>query len=127
MVPNNMRQWFFEQGPDILDHRATGFDAVESSYTMPCGYILDHPTHVNIIKKNLTRELRNITSNLVQEVEDGLLELWGCDTENWRDVDAWDTVMTLVTRTFNRISVDRPLCESKPYLSNTRSYVSSIC
>lgn len=34
--------------------------------------------------------------------------------------------MTLVTRTFNRISVDRPLCESNLYLSNTRSYVSSI-
>lgn len=122
-----MRRWFFEQGPDILDHRATGFDAVESLYTMPCGYILlDHPTHINIIKRSLTRELKNVAGNLAQEVGHYLLELWGCDIENWREVEAWDTVMTLVTRTFNRISVDRPLCESNPYLSNTRSYVSSI-
>lgn len=126
MIPSNKRKWFFEQKKDILDHRATGFDAVETQYTMPCGHILESPTHIAIIKKDLTRELGNLTSQLVDEVEQGLKELWGTDTENWQEVVLWDTIMALVTRTFNRILVGKPLCDNKKYLINTKKYVSTI-
>jgi hypothetical protein len=88
MVPSNIRRWFFKQGPNILDHRATGFDTVESLYTIPCSHILDQPTHTNIIKKNLTPELGNLKSNLAHKIEDSLLELWGQDAGNWREVEA---------------------------------------
>jgi hypothetical protein len=57
LVPKNQRKWFFKERSDVLDHRATGFDAVESLYTMPCGHILDFPTHVKLIHRVLTREL----------------------------------------------------------------------
>jgi hypothetical protein len=126
LVPKDQRQWFFKEKSDILDHRATGFDAVESLYTMPCGHILNFPTHVKLIHKVLTRELPNITDNLVLEIEEGLLKIWGQDRENWHNVEVWETILMLVTRTFNRISVGNPLCANETYLNNTKRYVTSI-
>lgn len=93
---------------------------------MPCGHILDFPAHVKLIHKVLTRELPNLTDNLVQEIEEGLLKNWGSDTEKWQGVEVWETVLMLVTRTFNRISVGNPLCADQRYLDNTRCYVTSI-
>ncbi|EED24635.1 cytochrome P450, putative [Talaromyces stipitatus ATCC 10500] len=126
LVPKDRRKWFFKERSDVLDHRATGFDAVESLYTMPCGYILDFPAHVKLIHKVLTRELPNLTDDLIQEIEEGLLKDWGTDAEKWRGVEVWATVLMLVTRTFNRISVGNPLCGDEKYLTNTRKYVTSI-
>jgi hypothetical protein len=93
---------------------------------MPWGHILDFPAHVKLIHKVLTRELPNLTNNLVQEIERGLLKNWGSDTEKWQGIDLWGTVLMLVTRTFNRISVGKPLCADQRYLDNTRRYVTSI-
>uniref|UniRef100_A0A093URK5 Ent-kaurene oxidase n=1 Tax=Talaromyces marneffei PM1 TaxID=1077442 RepID=A0A093URK5_TALMA len=126
LVPKNQRKWFFKERSDVLDHRATGFDAVESLYTMPCGHILDFPAHVKLINKVLTRELPNLTDNLVREIEEGLLKNWGSDTEKWQGIELWDTVLMLVTRTFNKVSVGNPLCADQRYLDNTRRYVTSI-
>ncbi|EED11792.1 cytochrome P450, putative [Talaromyces stipitatus ATCC 10500] len=126
LVPKTHRKWFFKEKSDVLDHRATGFDAVESLYTMPCGHILDFPTHVKLIHRILTRELPNLTDDLVEEIEDGIQKYWGSDTESCRSVDVWETVLMLVTRTFNRISVGKPLCADEGYLNNTRRYVTSI-
>lgn len=126
LVPKNQHRWFFHERSDVLDHRATGFDAVESLYTMPCGYILDFPAHVKLIHKILTRELPNLTESLVHAIEESLLSTWVCDTEKWKDAELWHTVLMLVTRTFNEVSVGNPLCADQRYLDNTRRYVTSI-
>lgn len=126
LVPKNQRKWFFQERSDVLDHRATGFDAVESLYTMPCGHILDFPIHTKLIHKVLTRELPNLTENLVEAIEEALLKKWGSDMEKWQGVELWDTVLMLVTRTFNKISVGNPLSADQGYLDNTRRYVTSI-
>jgi len=126
MVPLIKLGWFFKQKDRILDHRATGFDAVETYYTMPCGHILDDPSHISILNSKLTPELGNLTLPLVEEIENGLKDLWGRETEHWQEIDLWDTIMSLVTRSFGRVLVDKPLCEDKQYLYNTRRYVSSI-
>jgi hypothetical protein len=40
-----------------------------------------------LIHKVLTRELPNLTDNLVREIEEGLLKNWGSDTERWQGIE----------------------------------------
>ena len=54
---------------------------------MLCGHILDFPAYVKLIHKVLTRELPNLTDNLVREVEKGLLKNWGSDIEKWQGIE----------------------------------------
>lgn len=92
-------------------------------YTMP---FLAHPTHENVIRKYLTKKLPELTADLMDEIEASLADIWGTDTENFKEVDIMHSVEKILARSDNRAFTGLPLCRNDDYLKMTVKFAEDV-
>ena len=92
-------------------------------YTMP---FLAHPTHENVIRKYLTKKLPELTSDIMDEIEASLADVWGTDTEDFKAVDIMHSVEKILARSDNRAFTGLPLCRNDDYLSMTVKFAEDV-
>ena len=56
----------------------------------------------------------------------GFEDSWGSDTEQWKEIRLYDSVMFMISRAVNRMIVGMPLCRNEEFLENTRSFAMAI-
>jgi hypothetical protein len=61
-------------------------------------------------QKHLRRDLVQVIPALADEVNLAITDIWGQDTENWREVAVFETFTTVAARAINRVAVGKPLC-----------------
>jgi hypothetical protein len=86
-------------------------EGLESDLTFPDPAIIANPTHIHVINAGLTRQLGNLTTDIVDELASSIDESWGNDVLEWKSIPVFDNVMGLVARVSNRTFVGLPLCE----------------
>jgi cytochrome P450 len=80
---------------------------------------------VNIIK-DITKELNNKTDDILDEIQTALADLWGNDTENWKEIDLLDMCLEMMSRLVSRVYVGLPLCRDPVYLASSTRFAKFI-
>jgi hypothetical protein len=107
-----MLEWLVSQPESHLSAKSAQMDALNIPLTFLRAEIGLNPVHEPLIRRNLTAHLDQITSHIWDEVGLVLEELWGQDTEVWREVNLDYTIRHVVARASNRVFVGGELCKS---------------
>ncbi len=113
LLPATSTEWIVSQPDEVLNVKQAHIDALQANYTFSDPAIVRHPHHEHIIKTDLTRQLGNLTMDIMDELMIGFDETWGLEIGKWKSVPVFENMMAIIARTSNRIFVGLPLC---PYL-----------
>lgn len=92
-----------------LDVHLSQNDTVQAKYTVGDPDIIENGFHVTVIRNQIKRNLAFFTPAIAEELELGLDKYWGSSTE-WRTVEAWPTILKIVSRAANRVFLGTPYC-----------------
>jgi hypothetical protein len=112
IVPPSMINWLAHQPSDLMNAKDCTFENMQFAYTVHHPEITHNDMLDQLIKKDLTRTIGSVNAEIVEELELTFDELFGSDTEQWKEVYVWDCMIKTVARTANRIFVGPELCES---------------
>lgn len=112
VLPISMGQWLVDQSDAVLSSQVHQNESLQTKYTFPIPKMAEQPHHVHVIKTDLTRRLNTLSEEIWTELQTALDEQWGTDTEGWREVNVFQTMIRVLARTSNRLFVGKQLCES---------------
>ena len=72
--------------------------------------------HVEVVRRDLTRSLSSTAGPVADELGAALDEHWGTDTEVFRDIPAFESMMNILARAIGRVFVGQPLCRNPKYI-----------
>lgn len=104
-----------EQPQDVLSAHKWNREVVQTDWTLLDRTLARNPLHDPVIRRDLTRNLGSLIPEVEEELNFGVDQFWGSDTENWTEVGVFDTMMQIVARTSNRIFVGLPLCTTSTF------------
>lgn len=110
LLPPEKAQWIADQPQTVLNSRESLRQVLKMDYTFPDPELAAHPAHVDVIKQGLNRNMLAVTPGIIDEMSLAFDEVWGTDTEEWKDVGVFNTLLQVITRTANRALVGLPLC-----------------
>ncbi len=99
---------------------------LEADHTFLHPNIVREPVHPGVIKRELTHKLSDFADVLAEELQLSLEENWGTDTENWREIKVYDTLLDVISRLSTAVFVGRPLCRNKEFLHSARMFDKNI-
>jgi hypothetical protein len=111
VVPSSLGQWLVDQPDTVLSSLVRQNEVLQTKHTFPIPQMAARPHHAHVIKTDLTRRLGSLSEEIWTELETAMDEHWGTDTEEWREVNVFQTMMRVVTRTSNRLFVGEQMCE----------------
>lgn len=111
VVPGSQVKWIVDQPDNVLSSRAMQMESLQTDWVLLDPAIASNPIHEIIIRRDLTRSLGTLIPEIDEELNVGVDDCWGKDTENWNDVGLFTTMMKVVARTSNRVFVGLPLCK----------------
>jgi hypothetical protein len=111
MLPLSQMKWLLEQPDHILSQMEINRQFLEADYTMLHPNIIRDTVHAHVIRRELTSRLGDLNTDIVEELEKVLEDVWGLDTKEWREVPVYDTMLDLVGRISNRVLVGETLCK----------------
>ena len=115
-----------EQPDQVLSTSSYHYDVLEGSYGFTHPHILEDPYHEHVVHKYLPRRLGAMVPSMYGEVAKGFDDVWGMDTQKWKDVGVHDSLMLMIPRAVNRMLVGLPLCRNEDYLSNTAKFAMDV-
>lgn len=85
-----------------------------------------HPTHEDIIRKYITKNLDSLTADLADEVEIATQDYIGNDSERFVEIPLREIVKKILARAINRAFTGVPLCRNNDYLSSMISFTEYV-
>lgn len=107
-----MLPWLQSQPETHLSAKWAQMDALNIPETFLRPEIGLNPVHEPLVRRELNARLDHIASLINEEVGMALDELWGTETEGWKEVNLDFTIRRGVARATNRILVGGELCKS---------------
>ncbi|KAH8690328.1 cytochrome P450 [Talaromyces proteolyticus] len=123
VLPPNCTEWIARQAEDILSAYEPHLEGLQSDYTFPDPCILQNPIQSMTIRQDLNRQMALKIPDMMDEIVTSFEEVWGSNTEDWREVEVMSSMQTIVARTSNRVFVGKSLC-SNPALLRTATQFS---
>lgn len=81
--------------------------------------------HIKVIQVNLTQKLSSILPDIVEEVT----LAWQDNTnigDEWSEINVWNVMLKVISRTANRMFVGLPLCRNQEFLDNLVEYATEV-
>lgn len=103
--------WLLSQPDHILNAKEAQKETLQADYTVLNKKIVIDPTHEEVIRRDLTRQLSSMITEIMEELGNGFDQYFGLDTENWKEIGVYQNMINIVARTSNRVLVGLPLCE----------------
>jgi len=95
---------------------------LEADHTFFHPNIVREPIHPEVIRRELTHKLGNFADDIVEELQLCLEENWGVDTEDWKEVNLYDTMLDVISRLSMRVLVGKELTQNKEFLRSARLF-----
>ena len=76
----------------------------------------DELYHVRLVQTHLTRNLEQLSSDIVDEMQNSIKDLIHVNEQDWTSFNALDFVMHAVCRTTNRVFVGPVLCRNPEWI-----------
>jgi hypothetical protein len=122
VLPISQTKWLIEQPDNVMSQTEVNRQFLEADHTFLHPNIVREPVHPDVIKRELTHKLSGFADGIVEELRLSLDENWGTDTENWREVHAYKTMLDVISRLSTRVFVGEPLCRNKEFLHSARMF-----
>ncbi|KAI0000261.1 cytochrome P450 [Xylariaceae sp. FL0662B] len=126
ILPTSQIRWLLEQPYSVLSQDMVNRQFLEAKYTFLHATLVDDPVHPEIVQHQLTKKINTFADDIVEEVNLCLEETWGVDTEEWREVKIYDTMLTVVTRLSTRVFMGLPLCRNVKFLEACSSFIRNV-
>ncbi len=123
VLPVSQTRWLLEQPDTVLNQTEVNRQFLEADHTFLHPNIVREPVHPEVIKRELTHKLlSSFADDIVDELQLCLAENWGTDTENWREVKVYDTLLDVISRLSTRVFVGQSLCRDEDFLRSARMF-----
>ncbi|KAI1082512.1 cytochrome P450 [Whalleya microplaca] len=126
ILPSSQVRWLLEQPDSVLSQEMVNRQFLEADYTFLHANLVNDPVHPEIIQHQLTKKLGTFVDDVVEEASLCLEEIWGTDTEEWREVKVYDTMLHLIARLSTRVFMGLPLCRNKGFLKYCSSFIRNV-
>ena len=120
IVPRTLITWVFNQSdPATVSIKASILETLKTEYTIKPDHVRERIyIHEELIKRDLTRNLEAIIPDIAEELEISFNDIIGLDTEDWKEITAYESIRKVLTRITNRVFVGLPLCELPLFLAS---------
>ena len=88
--------------------------------------ILGDPFHEHVVNKKLARSVPALLPGISDEVAYAFDTTWGTDTEGWKEVKVYESVLLMVSKSINRMVVGYPLCRDEDYLLLVKDFTKDV-
>ncbi|KAK8050778.1 cytochrome P450 [Apiospora phragmitis] len=122
VLPLSQIDWLLAQPDSALSQEDVNRQFLESDYTFPHPNFVKDPVHPEIIRHELTKKLNNFADDVVDEMEQALTDSWGTNTDDWVEVNVYQTLLHIVARLSTRVFVGLPLCRDAEFLEACQSF-----
>lgn len=95
---------------------------LEADHTFFHPNIVREPIHPEVIRRELTQKLGSFADDIVEELQQCLEENWGDDTEDWKEVNLYDTMLDVISRLSMRVLAGKELTQNKEFLRSARQF-----
>lgn len=121
MVPQEHISWMVEQPESVLSARLPQVGKFAIDYLLP-GLDINHDLFLmDVIRKDLTRNLGRLQSDVFNDLRENVDELFGLD-HSWHEICLFETMQKIIFKSTNRIFVGLPLCRDEGYLRSSASF-----
>ncbi|KAH8668751.1 cytochrome P450 [Xylariales sp. PMI_506] len=122
VLPTSQVRWLLDQPDSVLSQDHVNRQFLEADHTFMDANLVKDPVHPEIIKHELTKKINSFSGGLAEEMELCLEESWGTDTNNWREVQLYDTMLDAIARLSTNVFIGQPLCRDPEFLRTCRSF-----
>ncbi|KAL1884140.1 hypothetical protein VTK73DRAFT_6809 [Phialemonium thermophilum] len=126
VLPLSQVPWLTEQPESILSQTDVNRQFLEADYTFLHPNIVREPVHPDVIKRELTHKLSSFADDIIDELRSCLDDVWGSDTENWKEVRVYDSMVEIISRLSLRVFVGMPLCRNREFLHAARMFDKNV-
>ncbi|KAJ8133117.1 hypothetical protein O1611_g505 [Lasiodiplodia mahajangana] len=110
----------------MLDMHQTEDEAIQLRWTFPDRYIRDERLEINVIQKQLTRNLPNLTPRIAAELGLGFKRAWGDVGAGWTRVKLWDSCMDIISSAANSAFCGDMLCRDLVFLKRMKHHTMAM-
>ncbi|KAI0404297.1 ent-kaurene oxidase [Xylaria palmicola] len=125
IIPPQQIRNVYSLPEDILDVEETQNQLLQVRWTMRDKIIAQERLHANVVRNQLTRNIKNITETVADEIDSGFGRTWGT-APTWREVKIWDTCLRIVAGATNGAFCGQPLCRNPAFLDCLRDHAMSV-
>ncbi|KAK8875034.1 cytochrome P450 [Apiospora arundinis] len=122
VLPLSQVDWLLAQPDSVLSQEDVNRQFLESDYTFPHPSFVKDPVHPEIIRHELTKKLNTFADDVVDEMEQALTDSWGTNTDDWVEVNMYQTLLHIVARLSTRVFIGLPLCRDTEFLEACQSF-----
>lgn len=122
VLPLSQAKWLVEQPEHVLSQTEVNRQFLEADHTFLHPNIVREPVHPGVIRRELTHKLEGFATGIVRELELCLEANWGTDTEAWREVRVYDSMLDVISRLSTRVFVGEDLCRNEEFLKGARGF-----
>lgn len=126
LPPGGDYQWLLDQPDEALNDTVNLNNELQAEATIGEPFMVHSPVVRETITRELTRRIGTLTPELFDELQQAVDEEWGTDTDNWKTVNLFKTVLAIVARSANRVFVGVPLCRNKNFTYSALSYSATL-
>ncbi|KAL9124547.1 MAG: hypothetical protein Q9217_006135, partial [Psora testacea] len=125
VLPQPDIKWIMSQPSSILDADGPQTELLSGDHTFDVP-VLSNRDHIRALVRDLTRNLGSLTADIAQEIDYAFKGTWGQDTEKWTEINPYESIMEIVTRTANRVFVGLPLCRDTVFSTRCQRMAQSV-
>ncbi|KAI6089470.1 cytochrome P450 [Hypoxylon rubiginosum] len=125
-LPIAEMQWLVDQPDSDVDLHAQVLDSLQLDFTVMDPRLIHQPMHQELISTVLTRETGNLVPALLDETRFSVDDLWGTDTEGFREICVYDAMRRIIGQVTNRVFVGLPLCRDQNLLAAGLAYAQDV-
>ena len=118
MVPQEFVSWLIAQPPQVLGMRPVEVGRFALDYLVPAMDTSHDAAMMDIIRKDLTRNLGNLQPDLFHDMRQSIDSVFGleCGNNSWQEVGLFDSMQKVIFRSVNRVFVGMPLGHDQAYI-----------
>ncbi|KAI1349019.1 cytochrome P450 [Xylaria sp. FL0043] len=126
VLPPSQIPWLMEQPDEVLSQMHVNRQFLEADYAFFHANRADSPVHPEVIAHQLTKRIGGFANDVVEEVRACLDEYWGTDTEEWREIKVYDTLLPVITRMSIRVFMGRSLCRDDTFVAICGNFIRKV-
>uniref|UniRef100_A0A0W0EXB6 Cytochrome p450 n=2 Tax=Moniliophthora roreri TaxID=221103 RepID=A0A0W0EXB6_MONRR len=125
IIPPSMTNWLAHQPSHILNAKDCTFESQQFAWTLQHPEIQHNDLMDLMIKRDLAKSVGQLNDQIVDEINAVMDELFGNDTEEWKEFGIWDSMIKVVARSANRVFA-ADLCRNEEYLMSCVHWTQDI-
>ncbi|KAJ0415833.1 cytochrome P450 [Aspergillus carlsbadensis] len=127
IIPPAQTKALYRGSEDVLDAHATQNDTIQTKWTIPDQEVTNNSAiHINVIRRQMTRNLDHLVPVLAKEVQRAVERSWGTRSSEWKTVAVWESCLEIVAAAGNAAFCGTELCHNPEFLAALQRHGASV-